>query len=250
MRIAPALESMDVTLQSHGSSLASAFAEFAAWNLFTGPRADAVRYYTEGANFPVISVNASAAYSGSTTSFQGSGLPLSLQYYRLDKPGDTVVAIIANTDAPRAYSAPLQSESFSVSFGAGGAKGATQKLSNGLTAGFLAGPEGWRTRYIGIDLNADLRAESFPSPNPFRLSSADLLTLPLEDTPEGPVEVFFLTPSLDLAYSGIFSITRRIGKSEVVVPAASLRAHLSSGVHFVHLKTSQKEYLWKVLILR
>lgn len=250
MKQAPALESMDVVLKSHGSSLESAFAEFASWNLFTGFRADPVRYYKEGANFPVLSVNASAAYAGSTTAFQGTGLPLSLQYYRLDKPGDTVVAVIANVDASRAYSAPLQAESFSVSLSPGAVKGATQKLSNGLTAGFVAGSGGWRTRYVGVDRNADLRVESIASPNPFRLASADLLTLPLDDTPEGPVEVFFLTPSLDLAYSATFAITHRIGKSEVIVPATSLQPHVSSGVYFVHLKTSQREYLWKVVVIR
>ncbi|MEX1138677.1 MAG: MXAN_6640 family putative metalloprotease [Bacteroidota bacterium] len=251
MKRMPALESMDDVLKLHGSSLESDFAEFASWNLFTGFRADTVRYYNEGNMFPLLAVNASAAFSGSTSSFQGTALPLSLQYYRFDLTGDTVVAVIANSDAPRAYTAPSQSNSFSLSLSSGTVQGATQKLNNGLTVGFMAEASGeWRTRYVGMSGNADLRLESLPSPNPLRLSKSDLLILPLEDTPEGPVEVFFLTPSLDLAYSGTFAITNRIGKSEVVVPTTSLEQHLSSGVHFVHLKTPQKEYLWKVLILR
>jgi len=251
MKRMPALQSMDETLRQQGSSLAASFAEFGSWNLFTGFRADTVLYYEEGRNFPVLSMNASAVFSGATSVFNGIAIPLSLQYYRFELAGDTVIAVIANTDVPNAYSNPSQSESFSVSLSSGTPQGGTQKLKNGLTAGFIADVSGeWRTRYLGLPLNEDLRQESFAAPNPLQLSKSDLLILPVDNAPEGPAEVFFLTPSLDLAYSGTHTITNRIGKSEVLVPTSTLRPHLSSGVHFIVLKTADRDYTWKVLVIR
>ncbi len=251
MKRMPALRSMDEVLGLHGSSLKSSFAEFGSWNLFTGFRADTVLYYEEGRNFPIQSMNAAAGFSGMTSAFNGAAVPLSLQYYRFELTGDSIVAVIANTNFTGAYSTPSQSESFSVSLSSATPQGATQKLRNGLTAGFIADTFGeWRIRYVGMALIEDLRQESFPAPNPLQLSNSDLLTLPVDNAPEGLAEVFFLTSSLDLAYSGKHPITNRIGKSEVLVPTVALRPHLSSGVHFVFLKTAEREYTWKVLVLR
>ena len=52
-----ALEAIDEGLRSVGSDLASAFQEFTAWNVFTDMRADAERYYEEGASYPPVELS-------------------------------------------------------------------------------------------------------------------------------------------------------------------------------------------------
>ena len=52
-----ALEAIDGGLRSVGSDLASAFQEFTAWNVFTDMRADAERYYEEGASYPPVELS-------------------------------------------------------------------------------------------------------------------------------------------------------------------------------------------------
>ena len=52
-----ALEAIDEGLRSVGSDLASAFQEFTTWNVFTDMRADAERYYEEGASYPPVELS-------------------------------------------------------------------------------------------------------------------------------------------------------------------------------------------------
>ena len=49
-----ALDAIDGGLRSVGSDLASAFQEFTTWNVFTGNRANADRFYEEGAAYPQV----------------------------------------------------------------------------------------------------------------------------------------------------------------------------------------------------
>ena len=53
-----ALAAIDEGLRSVGSDLASAFQEFASWNVFTGSRANADRFYEEGALYPQVELSA------------------------------------------------------------------------------------------------------------------------------------------------------------------------------------------------
>lgn len=52
-----ALDAIDGGLRSVGSDLASAFQEFTMWNVFTGDRADPVRFYEEGAAYPPVELS-------------------------------------------------------------------------------------------------------------------------------------------------------------------------------------------------
>ena len=52
-----ALDAIDGGLRSVGSDLASAFQEFTTWNVFTDSRADADRFYEEGALYPPVELS-------------------------------------------------------------------------------------------------------------------------------------------------------------------------------------------------
>jgi len=251
MKIEPALFSMASVLQRHQFSLAAALEEFSVWNLFTAHRADPLLYYKEGEQFPVMRMNASSVFPGAVSTVSGSAFPLSVQYYRFILPGDTLFAAITNTNSPDAYAAPSRIASFDLMLSTEAAPGAGQELSNGLNMGFIAGSyEDWRTKYVGSASRTDFRNRSFLAPNPLVLSRSPLLTLPVDDGEQGSAEVLIVTSSLDLAFSGRYHITALAGKSQVTLPGADLAGQVSSGVHFVFLKTFRKEYAWKILIIR
>ena len=56
-RTSRALDAIDGGLRSVGSDLPSAFQEFTTWNVFTGDRADADRFYEEGASYPTVELS-------------------------------------------------------------------------------------------------------------------------------------------------------------------------------------------------
>lgn len=50
----PALEAIDVVLRDEGSSFSQTLSLFHGWNYMTGDRADAARFYPEGADYPMF----------------------------------------------------------------------------------------------------------------------------------------------------------------------------------------------------
>ncbi|HEX9614665.1 MAG TPA: MXAN_6640 family putative metalloprotease [Bacteroidota bacterium] len=251
MKAEPALFSMATVLERHESGLPAAFAEFAVWNLFTAHRADPAFYYEEGGNFPVMGMNATAAFPGAMSSMSATALPWSLQYYEFTLPGDTVVAAISSVRYSQVYSGSTGPSAFDLVLSKEPGGGGTQRLENGLTMSFVtAFPEDWRTKYVSLVSRSDLRNQSPVGPNPLILSESPVLTLPVDGSSEGNAEVFLLTASLDLAFSGRYQVVTTAGKSLVTVPGKDFSAHVSSGVHFVAVKTKEKEYTWKLVIIR
>jgi hypothetical protein len=128
---------------------------------------------------------------------------------------------------------------------------AVQKLSNGLVMGLDAEPiEDWRTLYVSTASESDLIGRPLPSPNPLRIQEATSLILPAEGSEPGPASVFILTTSFDLVFSGPYSVSDVFGKRTVNVPTRDFGANVSSGIHFVFLKTGQREYRWKMAFVR
>lgn len=252
VRTNPVLESADVMLHSHQSSLRDAFAEFSFWNVYTGARADTIRYYQEGKMFPSLQPNLSTTFNGTSTFIQQEAYPFSAQYYTFAVSGDTVIAAISNVNQEAATSNPSLLSGFRLTLtGIGGGSGAIQKLSNGLTMVFSGLPiDDWRTLYIGAGAAADLKSQAFPFPNPMRLQDAAILTLPVEGSLSGPASVFILTGSFDLVFSGSYQVTDSFGKKVVTVPAKDFSGSVSSGIHFVIVKTQQREYRSKMVFIR
>jgi len=247
----PILRSMNKVLTEQGSSLPDAFSEFSYWNFFTGPRADTIRYYREGRSYPAIALNISVQFSGLTSTIRSEAFPLSSQYYRFDASSDTVLAVVVEKNYERAYSSPGTAASLEVVLSNSTPSGGTQQLQNGLSSGFsVQNRNDWKTYFVSKTTLNDLRSRAFAFPNPLNLSQAGFLVLPAEGSPPGESEVFLLTSSLDVVFSGVYPVGQTLGKSEVRVPVAHLAQKISSGIHFVLLKTTQKEYQWKIAVIR
>ncbi|MCY3773491.1 MAG: T9SS type A sorting domain-containing protein [Gemmatimonadetes bacterium] len=74
-----ALDAIDDGLRSVGSDLASAFQEFTTWNVFTESRANADRFYEEGASYPLVELSGLHALNEPV-------LPRDAASYRFDGP--------------------------------------------------------------------------------------------------------------------------------------------------------------------
>jgi hypothetical protein len=88
------------------------------------------------------------------------------------------------------------------------------------------------------------------APNPFRLAEAKELLLPINADNASNASVFFYSSSLDLVYSGESIITYRLGKLVIVVTTSEIKSQLSSGIYFVVARTKNKDYQWKVAVIR
>lgn len=251
VRVRPVLRAQNVVLQGSGSSLPSAFGEFTAWNFYTADRADTIRYYPEGRRYPRFAPNITVTHAGGVSMISTSAPPLSSQHYQFFLQGDTITAIVSNSDFEGAYYNLSQRPVFTLALGGADPPGADQHLSNGLTIGFnTSNYDLWRTLYLGSLTKEDLKTGLHPFPNPVRLSRSDALYLPVEDVNATSAEVFILSASLDLAMTGRYPVSDFFGTRMVSLPAGVLNSRVSSGIHFVVLKTSTKEYRWKVAIVR
>lgn len=93
----PALwpDALDVVLTRHDTSLAIAFATFAEWSLFTGPRADAMRAYAAGDEYPEVAEKViTLPFSDDTVRV----FPLSARYYTIRGNAALKLAAAATLD--------------------------------------------------------------------------------------------------------------------------------------------------------
>ncbi len=75
-------DAMDKALNDYGSNLSTELAEFWAWNVFTGSRADTVNYYPEGTFYPELKPSESLDFSN-TVSFSGKNSELVARAFKL-----------------------------------------------------------------------------------------------------------------------------------------------------------------------
>lgn len=251
MRSEPCLKSTQSLLMQRGTDLSAEFTLFTTWNYFTDDRADTVKYYPEGKNYPRFKPNAAATFSGSSVTVNGGAYPLSSQLMEFQLSSDTVSAAITNLRIDQAQQGTGSVSDFQIRLTAGVSSSAYQALSNGLKAEFsVLDIANWRTQYLQASTRADAGTNADPSPNPLRMNQASRLVLPVSGTAMTEAEVFFLSSSLDLLFSGRYPIREEFGKRYIVVPTNDFRSHVSSGIHFIAAHTSDADFRWKVAIIQ
>jgi len=245
MRTQPFLESTNAALVSIGSNLQEAFAEFTYWNYFTANHANTEKYYPEGDYYPRFQPLQQTPFSNGTSNVSCDVEALSSSMYEFDLSQDTITVIIANVDVEAAKLRDLTKRSVGVTLSSQSLLPPYQQLKNGLKVQIsVDNISMWRS-FFSIDA---VRKDA--SPNPFRLTDARRLLLPIDDENVHTVKVYFYSSSLALAYSDDFSITYDYGTRLIVIPANKLQSKLASGVYFIFAKVSNKDYQWKVAVIR
>jgi hypothetical protein len=251
MRKEAFLQSTDAVLSAMGTSLQSEYARFAYWNYFTDGRADTAKYYPEGNHYPRFRPLQAVPFTSGTATEQGDVQPLSLSMYEFDLAIDTITAIIANVDVDAAESRVTATSPVAVTLTSAGAISPPyQQLANGLRIGVSVAPPLWR--FFIMDSSSQVSiAQSHAAPNPFRLSGAVPLLLPIQDIFSKSADVYVLSSSLHLVYSAHYAIqTSDFGNRVIEIRANDLKSKLSSGIYFIIAKTTLQEYRWKVAVIR
>jgi len=251
MKAEPFLGSIESVLRSQGTDFEHEYATFGFWNYYTADRADSVRYYSEGRLYPRFDPHMRTAYNGFYASISSSGSPLSDQHFEFVSGTDTIHAAILNVNALGAATSSPVPAPLSLTASSDEQGGMRQSLANGTEMSLgVEDPSQWRTLYLLTSTDADARVQSRPSPNPLSLAEAPSLKIPLEGAAGTTASVWLLTASLDLAFSGEFPVTDQFGKSVVLVSSSELRSSVSSGVHFLVVRSGDIESTWKIAIVK
>ncbi len=249
---APFLQSARAVFSRHGTDWNTEFALFTYWNYFTGDRADTVHFYPEGNHYPRFLPNLTADFTGATTRISAGAYPLSSAMYEFRFAQDTVTAIAANTDVDAILSQDNSPRSFEVDLSRGILSSPHVALANGFNVGTSAADlSKWHSFYVLSSTQSDIqKLQLQASPNPFRMTQASELMLPLYGINSTSAKVYFLSSSLTLAYSGDFAIKNQFGNQFIAIPSGALQSRLNSGVYFVIAKVDGSEFRWKVAIIR
>ena len=250
---APFLESMDVVLRERSTDFAEEYKTFSHWNYFTAFRADTARFYSEGHLYPVWRPNATLTYNpADVTTLLFGGYPLSTQFVSFNSPSDSIVSIIANVDREGAQSNPFTAIPFDVQLFSSmhSLSIPHQVLKNGMKAGFSSSTmSDWRVLHVETGTNTNASISPGPSPNPIYTSEISHVSLPVTTTAQ-EAEVFLLSSSLDLVFSGRYPVSDYLGKRFIRVPTGDFRSSVHSGIYFVVVHCPDVEHRWKVAVIR
>ena len=191
------------------SSMSLAFAEWALWNYYTGPRADTVNYYNEAAIFPVIAEQYYELISPSQQ-VSSSLSCLATAYYGFVTGTDTVTVALANvnTDCP-AYTSTSSPYTLTVS------RNRTDDSYRGIAGNLylkldVANPSQWITWAIsrqGPSANSLVEGSAYP--NPFHPGEGGFLYMPV-NADEGTLSVY--SSGMELVYSISRQSQSRLGQ--------------------------------------
>lgn len=251
MRAEPFLQAIESVLGGRGTDFEHEYAWFGFWNYYTADRTDSVRYYSEGRLYPRFDPHMRMSYNGYYASISSSGAPLSDQHFEFVGQGDTIHAVIMNVNALGASTASPLPASLSLTASNQQQGGMRQKLANGTEMSLMVEtPSEWRTLYLLTSTDADARIQSRPSPNPLSLGETPALTIPLDGSAGATASVWLLSASLDLVFNRDFTVTEQFGQKIVLVSSSELRSSVSTGVHFLVVRSGGSESTWKIAIVK
>lgn len=196
------LAAIDLALKETGSNLPDAFAEWTAWNHFTGYRADTVKYYPEGAAYPLMAetpIDLSAAIRDIPDSLS----PLAARYYQVPGSGDTVTIAVVNVNAPRAMAGWESATPYTLSLTLGAHDGTYADAGAGVYAKLkVSDPDVWRMWFIlggSVDPGMGVHLEEGkPFPHPYIADGRSVVRIPLSVSEEAEGRMQIYSAGMDL----------------------------------------------------
>ncbi|MCX7983540.1 MAG: hypothetical protein N3A63_01365 [Bacteroidetes bacterium] len=255
MRQTPFLLSTHTVLQQHyGTSLEEAFTTFSFWNFYTGHRADTVRYYTNGNEYPLFQPSVTTMMIDGNAKATLRASPLSTTMVRFYSERDTIITMVANIDIISAVQRTGTLDSFEVQISKRSFSKPCYQLNNTYYSLFTTSYERNWNHFFFIN-NTYTPTQSIPSrdylaPQPLILSQPYPLSIPLGAIFSGSARIAFYTVSGLLRYVNEYSIITRYGKGYVFIPIYHLREVLSSGIYIVIVTVQGIEQHWKLAVVQ
>jgi hypothetical protein len=207
------LPAINLTLQQIPSPLTSstalAFAEWALWNYYTGPRADTVNYYNEASIFPTV-VEQYYDLISPSQQVTGSLFCLATAYYGYVTGTDTVTVALANLDTDCPSNSPASSP-FTLTVSRNRPDDSYRAITGNLYLKLdVTNQSQWFAWAIGRQGPGGTSvAEGSAFPNPFHPGGGGLLYLPA-DADEGTLSVY--SSGMELVYSSSRQSQARLGQ--------------------------------------
>ncbi len=208
------LKAIDLTLNSQlptqlRTSLGVAFAEWAVWNYYTGPRADTVHYYNEGALFPVVAESYYDLISPSQQ-VKGSLACLATSYTGYLSGNDTVTVALVNlnTDCP---AGAQTSSPYTLTVSRTKPDDSYRAITGNLFLKLdVANQSQWVTWTMSRQgTSGSPAAEGTAYPNPFHPGAGSVLYLPA-NADLGTLSVY--SSGMELVYSASLQTQTRLGQ--------------------------------------
>jgi hypothetical protein len=249
----PAL-AIDNALRELGSSFPEGFAEWVLWNHFTGERSDPVRYYPEGANFPIIA-QTPVDFSPPTRQLNGSLSPLSARYYQVMYGQDTLTLAVANTNLASSFGSG-SSFAYTLTISDAQTDPSYQPTGTGLYVKLdVADPVNWETWIIVGNMVNDgprvMAGEGTPFPNPFRAGGPSSLFIPVasESPQEGTLYIY--SAAMDLVFdAGMMSHSVRGRQAFEWTGRTNTGELAESGVYVFVVNLQNRVVTGKVALIR
>lgn len=249
-----ALAAMDAALQEApgGSGIRPALAEWALWNVFTGPGADTARYYPEGHRYPAMEKQW-VEMGGSSRSIEGSLRELGGQYHAVRATSDTLVLITANINLAAAEAGGSNPFPFTYQLSTGRPDESYRQTAAGLSYRFSApDPAEWYTwDVVRNNVGVAAAEEGAAFPNPFRAGRGRTMAFAVGSDAASGAALTVFTPGLTRVYGTSGTpvpefgrlVLRWDGRTERGEPAAS-------GVYFFLLEAAGRTVRGKFVLLQ
>ncbi len=205
IRSAIPLTAMDRALRAGGADLASAFGDWSLWNRFTGAHADPVKYYPDGADYPMMA-EVPVEYRPPSREISNSMVPLASRYYQLYRSPDTMTVIVTNVDVASAV-AGSGGKDFTFDFRSARPDESYRPTPIGLYARLNVANQGlWESWFVmgdSVRRNNDPSqfAEGRAFPNPFLPGTHTRVAMPVDGSDQVTGTIAIFTSGTDLVYS-------------------------------------------------
>jgi hypothetical protein len=206
------LRAMDVALRRYSSDLATALAEWARWNYFTGSRANPTRYYPDGADYPEIA-QTPIEFVAPARDIPGVLEVVATKYYRVQWKSDSMTVILANVDVDASLEGSPTSFPYNYSFN-------TARVDDGYGMTLLglygklsvSNVAMWVPWYVVGDsvrpyIDPATLEEGSPFPHPFRADGSRKVFIPVDVNQTTRGQLFVYTPSMTLIYQSPEALT-------------------------------------------
>ncbi len=184
VRLARPMAAIDNALRLQGVGVPAAFAEWTLWNYFTGERADPVKYYGEGAAYPLIS-QSPVEFTPPSRDLQGTLSPFASRYYQVIRGTDTVTIIPGNIDLALSLQSPLPTLPYVLRLRNTQADPSYHPVIPGLYCKLdVADIAAWSIWYVDQDTarsnyDPEVLVEGRPFPNPFTVDGRTQVYFPV-----------------------------------------------------------------------
>jgi hypothetical protein len=249
------LPAIDLALKESGSNLPDAFAEWTAWNHFTGYRADALKYYPEGAAYPLMVENP-IGLSASIRDIPDSLSPLAARYYQVPGSNDTVTIAVVNVNVAQAMAGWESTTPYTLSLTLGAHDGTYTDAGSGVYAKLkVSDLTVWRMWFIvggnvGPGLGVRLE-EGRPFPHPYVADGRSVVRIPLSVSEEAVGRLQIYSAGMDLVRTMAVRSLLVLGRQTIEWDGrVESGAVASTGVYLFVLELPDRTLTGKIALVR